>query len=438
MPIAASAHRPRRRTLLVPALALLPALAACGGEAGGGADRGDDAAVAFGALDTLPAPAGAGSAEPNLATAPDGRVWLSWLEPGADSAPALRVASLGAGDTAWSAAHTVVADRTLFVNWADFPSVLPLGEGRLVAHWLQRNGGGRSAYDVRMARSADDGATWSAPVVPHTDGTPTEHGFVALWPAGGDSVAALWLDGRKYAGTGGGHDGHGGGEMTLRAAHLAADGGIGAEQELDARTCDCCQTSAALTSRGPVVVYRDRSAEEIRDISAARFTDGRWSAPTPVHADGWEIAACPVNGPAIAARDERAVVAWFTGAQDTARVRVAFSGDAGATWGAAARADDGTPVGRVDVELLDDGSAALLWLERTGGEGAAVRLRRVAADGTLGPALTVAESQAARSAGFPRMARSGDVLYLSWTEPGTPSRVRVARVHLAAGAADAP
>jgi hypothetical protein len=131
------------------------------------------------------------------------------------------------------------------------------------------------------------------------------------------------------------------------------------------------------------------------------------------------------------------VVAWFTGAQDTARVRVAFSGDAGASWSAPTRADDGEPVGRVDVELLDDGSAAVLWLERTGGEGAAVRLRRVHPDGTLGAPVTIAESAAARSSGFPRMTRSGSWLYLTWTAPGTPARVQVARVPVAGGRAGA-
>ena len=426
-PLAPPARRLVRRRLLH---LVVPALAAC---AAGGDGAGGAAAVAdFGPLDSLPTPAGPRSAEPNLAAAPDGRVYLSWLEPQADSTPALRVASLGAGDTAWSAAHTVAADRALFVNWADFPSVLPLDGGRLVAHWLQRSGTARLAYDVRLASSDDGGATWSAGVVPHRDGTATEHGFVALWPAG-DSVSALWLDGRKYAGAEG-HDGHGGGEMTLRVASLAPDGGLGAERELDARTCDCCQTAAAVTARGPVVVYRDRSAEEIRDIAAVRLVNGAWTAPGMVHADGWEIAACPVNGPAISARGERTVVAWFTGAQDTARVRVAFSGDAGSAWSAPVRADEGDPIGRVDVELLDDGSAAVLWLERTGGEGAAVRLRRVAVDGTLGTPVTVAESAAARSSGFPRMTRAGDWLYLAWTDPGTPSRVRVTRVRLGAAA----
>lgn len=424
----ASPRRPRLQPLL---LALALPLAACDRSAASG-DAGDGAAAAavLGALDTLPSPAGAGAGEPNLATGPDGRVYLSWLEPLADSGHALRFAVLDGG--AWSEPRTIVQGTNFFVNWADFPSLLPLENGALAAHWLQRSGAGRLAYDVRLARSTDGGATWSESAVPHRDGTANEHGFVSLWPAGGDSVAAVWLDGRKYGagGSHGGDDHAAAGEMTLMTAAMAADGAVGAELLLDGRTCDCCQTTMALTARGPVVFYRDRSPDEIRDIAVVRQVDGRWTEPAIVHADAWEIGACPVNGPAAAAEGEQVVVAWFTGARDTAKVHVAFSRDAGATWSPPVRVDDGQPVGRVDALLLDDGSALVSWLERTGGQSAAVRVRQVGADGTLGQAATVTESSAARSTGFPRMTRSGDQLYFAWTEPGTPSRVRAARLPL--------
>jgi hypothetical protein len=414
---------------------LVVALLACGGgDADSGVARGPDApaAVALGALDTaLASPAGAGSAEPNLASDPAGRVYLSWIEPLGGRTHGVRFASAGA-DGRWTEPRTIAADTNLFVNWADFPSLLPLGGGRLAAHWLQRNGGGRGAYDVRVARSSDDGATWSVPATPHRDGTAAEHGFVSMWPtAEGDSLAMVWLDGRAYAAHGGGHDDPGaGGATQLMHTTVAAGGALADERALDARICDCCQTDVAQTARGPLVVYRDRSDAEVRDIGAMRLQDGAWTQPALVHADGWTIGGCPVNGPAVAARGERAVTAWFTGAGDTARVRVAFSDDAGTTWTAPVRADEGDPVGRVDVALLEDGSAAVLWIERTGGSGAAVRLRRVAPDGALGDPVTVAESAAARASGFPRMASGGEWLWLAWTAPGTPSRVRVARVAL--------
>ncbi|MEW5927626.1 MAG: sialidase family protein [Gemmatimonadota bacterium] len=423
-----------RRTLLACALAL-PALASCrgGGDADAAGARASGSAPALAGLREIPSPAAPGSAEPNLAAGDDGRVYLSWIEPAPDSAHALRFAVLEGGR--WSAPRTVASGRDWFVNWADFPSLAVLPGGRLAAHWLQRSGPGRYAYDVRIARSSDGGATWSPGVVPHRDGVPAEHGFVSLW-AEGDSLAAAWLDGRKYAaaegGGGGEGEGHGGETMLMHTA-LAADGGLAAETELDARICDCCQTGQATTSAGPLVVYRDRSPDEVRDVYVVRRVGGRWTEPRPVHADGWKIPACPVNGPQVSARGDDVAVAWFTGARDTARVRVAFSRDAGATWSAPVRVDDGDPAGRVDVELLEDGAALVSWIERTGGGAAEVRARRVSAGGARGAASTVAATGGERASGFPRMARSGGEVVFAWTAPGDPSTVRTARAALGGG-----
>jgi hypothetical protein len=296
-------------------------------------------------------------------------------------------------------------------------------DGRLVAHWLQKTGPGTYAYGVRVSQSSDGGATWSEPLIPHRDSSDTEHGFVTVWSEGPD-VGAVWLDGRKYNTAG--HSPSN--EMMVMTTTIAPDGRLGAETPLDERACDCCQTAVAITSRGPVVAYRDRSADEIRDIYVARRVNDRWTTPVPVHADGWKIAACPVNGPAIAATDERVALAWFTSANDSAKVKIAFSSDAGATFAAPVRVDEGQPAGRVDVALLRDGSALVSWIERTGGDTAEVRVRRVPADGTPAPAITVATSSAARASGFPRMIiRGGDAIF-AWTEPGKPSAIRLAKL----------
>lgn len=113
-------------------------------------------------------------------------------------------------------------------------------------------------------------------------------------------------------------------------------------------------------------------------------------------------------------------------------VKVVFSGDAGATFGQPIRVDDGTPVGRVDVLMLADGSALVSWIERTA-KGGEVRVRRIRRDGSLNPATTVAASSVARASGFPQMARGGNEIIFAWIDPGTPSRVRTAAGRLVAG-----
>ena len=383
----------------------------------------DGDTVTIGPIDTLASPAAQGSGEPNLARGPDGRVYLSWLEPSGDSAHALRFATLQ--DDAWSAPRTIAQRPDFFVNWADFPSLVPLSERMLAAHWLQRSGSARYAYEVRIAQSADGGETWSEPLVPHRDGTATEHGFVSLFPIR-DSLGAIWLDGRNFARAAKGESAN----MMLLMTTVGLAGGSGAERIVDERVCDCCQTSLAIASSGPLVVYRDRLEGEIRDISIARWSDSGWSRGTVVHADDWKIDACPVNGPAIAAAGDRVAVTWFTNARDSARVYLAMSTDAGVTFAPPTRIDDGNPVGRVDVELDEHGGAIVSWMEFTSDQQADVRVRRVDAQGTPGTAVIVARTSGARASGFPRMVARGDDLLFAWTEAGTPSRIRVARARL--------
>ena len=387
-------------------------------------DRAPDAA----GLTPLPSPAGPRSGEPFLAGDAAGAVHMTWIEQTDDSTHAVRYARLD-GET-WSTPSTVVERRDLFVNWADYPSVIATPSGRLLVHWLQRSGAGRYAYDVRIAQSADSGKTWSNGSVLHTDRGAGEHGFVALWLAPNDSVGAAWLDGRHMKPAAAGEDGHGGGAMSLQSVTSASTGALGAERPIDLRTCDCCQVAATVTASGPVIAYRDRTDDEIRDIAVVRQVGGKWTSPTIVHADGWRIEACPVNGPALASRGDTVAIAWFTGAQDTARVHVAFSVDGGQRFAAPVRVDGGTPAGRVGITLDENGDAIVSWLERVPPEDAEVRVRRVPRAGTLGAPMTLTRTRAARAAGFPRIVRRGDALLAAWTVPGDSARVMVGRLSL--------
>lgn len=370
-------------------------------------------------------PAGPGSGEPNLAVAPDGRVLLSWIEPAGEGRHRLRYSGLEGGGS-WSSPRTIAEGAGWFVNWADFPALTALPDGTLFAHWLVKSGPSTYAYDVQVSSSRDGGGTWSGPVVPHRDGTQTEHGFVSMTPWSGSEMGLVWLDGRKTAGAGPSDHGHTAAEMSLVHTTVGRDGRLGAETVLDGRVCDCCQTDIARAADAVVVVYRDRSDKEVRDMSVVRFAGGRWSAPRALAADGWEINGCPVNGPAAAAEGPTVAVAWFTAAGDTPKVKLAFSGDSGATFGDPLPVDDGRPLGRVDVVLLDADTALVSWLEQGEKGAATLRLRRVARDGSRGDAATVAVSTGARSSGFPRMARSGGRVVLAWRDAAEPPRVRTA------------
>lgn len=379
-----------------------------------------------GAPTLLETPAAPGAALPRLSVDPDGMAWLSWVEP-KDGGHALRFSALG--PEGWTPVRTAAAGSDWFVNWADFPSVIHLGAGRLAAHWLRKVEGGPYAYHVQMSLSDDGGAHWSAPLTPHADASPTEHGFVSLF-ARDAGVGAVWLDGRHTgADSAAGHDhdghGHGSGAMTLRAGGLDWSGARLPETELDDSTCDCCPTAVAEVPGGVVVVYRDRAPGEIRDIRATTLGPDGWSASVPVGEDGWEMPACPVNGPAVAARDSRVAAAWFTAAGGTPSIRLAFSADGGRHWGAPMTVADGAVLGRVAVVMPDADSAVVSWLEQSRTR-AEIRFRRLDADGRAGPSYKLAATVAARSSGFPQMALHGDRLLFAWTAVGEPSMVRAA------------
>ena len=359
-------------------------------------------------------PTGPGSASPDLRIAPDGQLLLSWLQMDGKDAHRFLFAAADRHGTWQHAPRVIVDDRPLFANWADTPHIIATRDGALWAHWLQRTGKRGGAYDVVLARSTDQGRSWSAGIKVNDDGAEAEHGFATLWPEGDDRIGIAWLDGRHTGGHGHG-DHHGGGAMTLRTAIFDAALTRSSESELDASTCDCCQTASAVAGGAPMLAWRDRTEDEIRDIVVARREGGTWPPPRPVHDDNWQIAGCPVNGPAMAARDGRALIAWYTGANDIPSVRIA-TGD-GAHFGAMHEVDSGPAVlGRVAV-ALDAKQAWVAWLREEAGV-QTVMLSRYAPDLTREmERIDVAKLRArGRASGFPKLVSAGDAAWLVWTD----------------------
>jgi hypothetical protein len=321
----------------------------------------------------------------------------------------------------WSTPRTVASGRPFVTHDSVQPVVTLLGDGSLVACWtenrqLRANDPAKDvwdAVDIYFNVSRDGGKMWTTPAALHRDMSDCEHSYAAVAPLADDQIAAVWLDGR---------------DKTYAARHSVIKTGAraaiqsGEETVLDGDVCTCCPTAMARTDEGLVVAYRDHTGET-RDISYVRFAQGRWSEPQPLHHDGWKINGCPVNGVDLDAVGRRVAAAWFTAANDQLQVKIAFSIDAGASFGVPVRVDAGRPVGRAAVALTPDGGALIVWVEK-GEKRSRLLARYVGADGKLSAPVLIGQS--AKS--YPRLSRLGDQAMITWTAGGS-ARTAVLSIH---------
>ena len=367
----------------------------------------------------LDTPAAEKSSSYALNAGPDGAIVLSWVDRLSEGGHALRFAELHEDE--WGDARTVASGDGWFVNWIDHPAVVPLSGDRLAAHWLVRVEDRQSdyGYGIRLVFSDDRGATWRPVFEAGGSGVDGYAGFVAYAQvAGGFEMAYL-------SSMGGAAAGHAEEEprMALRSARFDLNGGLKSDREVDADVCSCCTTAMAGTAANPFLTFRDRREGEFRDISFARLEKDRWTASELVHRDGWHIRGCPTNGPALASGGGGPAVAWFTAAGGESRVLAAFWNIGEQRFDVPIRVDDGSPRGWAGVAALEDGAAAVSWVERSEAGTFELRVRRVARKGSTGTSHSVAPVPAGRSAvGVPKLVRSNERLIFAWRD----GRVRTA------------
>lgn len=402
---------------------------------------------------TVQLPVGENSGQPYLAV--QGSVlWMSWMETDAKGQTGLRLSALE--NETWSPPKTVATGKNWFVNRADFPSFALLDGQKMAAFHYEMNPQSllESDYQSLFSLSKDGGQTWSlAPQLEAAHGTSRQ--FISLMPYDASRFFAVWLDNRNHIKAlqtkhsnktaaqaqrsdlgvpvqtvhqGESHE-DGEADTMLWGGFLNMEGGLEGATALDARTCDCCTLAATRTKSGVLVAYRDRSKEEIRDISFVRLENGTWTAPQPISKDAWKIKGCPVNGPALASKEEMVAAAWFTESPKP-KVQLAFSKNDGKQFSPPLLISDQRPSGSVSVVWLKDRSALVSWLE-SGDGGGNLYLRRVWQDGKMGTAQKVTNIGAKRG-GLPKLAVLGNTLYIAWTqiEQGRASYVKMLKTNL--------
>ena len=347
------------------------------------------------------------NAQPNLVSY-NGSLSLSWISSKEENKAFLNYSQYKKGR--WIKPQVIASGSDWFVNWADFPAHA-INQDLIITSHLKKSASGRYTYDVILNLQKLSGEKIKENFLLNTDGVEAEHGFVSIMANNEKGFFITWLDGRNTIGKKleGDHK-----PMTIRFAEITDKGDVIKESELDASTCDCCQTSIAITNDGPIVVYRDRSEEEVRDIYSVKNINGTWEKPNAVHDDGWIINGCPVNGPKVAVNSKNLAVSWFTVSNNHPLVNVSFSKNNGNSFGAPLKVNDHDAIGRVDVAFLNDEEVIVSYME-VDDIGTYLRIKKVSFDGKISEPITISKIDGGRNTGVPQLEIIDSEIFIVWT-----------------------
>ena len=347
------------------------------------------------------------NAQPSLVSN-DGSLALTWISSNEDEKATLNFSQLKDGE--WTNSQEVATGSDWFVNWADFPTHAISGN-LILTSYLEKSASGNYTYDVILSLQKLSGEKIIEDFVLNTDGIEAEHGFVSIVAKNNEGFYVTWLDGRNTVENDqdGNHK-----PMTIRFAEITNSGDVINEIELDSSACDCCQTSITYSDKGPIVVYRDRSEKEVRDIYVTRNVNDIWETPIPVHNDGWVIYGCPVNGPKVVSNSNNIAVSWFTVIDGKPRVNLSFSESYGDSFGDPIKINDYDAIGRVDVAFLNDQEVLVSYMEGDY-DSTYLRIKKVSIDGKVSEPITISKIDGGRNTGVPQLEILNNEVFLVWT-----------------------
>ena len=347
------------------------------------------------------------NAQPNLVSS-NGSLSLSWISSKEENKASLNYSQYVEGR--WIKPQVIASGSDWFINWADFPAHA-INQDLIITSHLKKSASGTYTYDVVLNLQKLSGEKIKEDFLLNTDGVEAEHGFVSIIANNKKGFFITWLDGRNTIEKklDGDHK-----PMTIRFAEITDKGDVIKESELDSSTCDCCQTSIAITNDGPIVVYRDRGEKEVRDIYSVKNINGTWEEPNAVRDDGWIINGCPVNGPKVAVNSKDLAVAWFTVSNENPLVNVSFSKNNGNSFGAPLKVNDHDAIGRVDVSFLNDEEVIVSYME-VDDIGTYLRIKKVSFDGKISEPITISKIDGGRNTGVPQLEIIDSEIFIVWT-----------------------
>jgi hypothetical protein len=306
--------------------------------------------------------------------------------------------------------------------------------------WCSKAG---SAVRIRAARARAGASNFGPAITVHAENLPGARGWASLARDAEGNAHVVWLDGRNALRPPTGSLAAGDHSAMARGMRQDIFHAIwrpdGSHEEVTVATdvCFCCKTAVATAPGGVLyVAWRHIYPTNLRDIAVAHSSDGgkTFSAPVRVSEDGWEIAGCPDDGPALAV-DAAGVlhVVWPTmvaGAHPVKGIFYSSSADGGRTFARRQRIDEAEGGAAHPQIAAGDGRVAIVWDEA--GTSRRACLREVSTDRTRSggtPGLGPIEILSAGPAVYPAIAATPSALVAAWTETAAGgSEIRVRRI----------
>jgi len=262
---------------------------------------------------------------------------------------------------------------------------------------------------LRLAKSADDGRTWTAPVTIASDSAFGTRNFHALHVGGDGSLYVAWLESSQ------------GKSKTFLTRSTDAGSTWTPPVLADTnQSCPCCRTAIATGRDGTLyLAWRTVFPGNVRDVVVARSEDhgATWTTPVRVHADNWVFDGCPHAGPSVQVDSAGAVhIAWWTGKQGAAGVFYARSTDRATTFAApvALGAAEFSAPAHAQLALGTEGTVVVVWDDGTVKTPKVVM--RVSHDNGVSFGPTTLVSAEGRAATFPVLALAEKELTVAWSE----------------------
>jgi hypothetical protein len=300
------------------------------------------------------------AAEPALAAASDGGVYVTWIEH-RDQQADVMFAHIGPDSKTPETAIRVNPEAGNATAWrGDPPTIAVAPDGTIYVGWTSRvKAPSGHAANIVLSASRDGGKSFAKPVKVNDDQKPAVHGMHSLAVGADGHVYVAWLDERNIpqpepSAKPGGHHHH---TESNREVFVTSsvDGGrtFAPNQRAAVDVCPCCKTAIAVgTDRRVYLAWRQVLQGDFRHISVASSIDGAqtFSSPVIVSDDQWALNGCPVSGATLSAGTNGILnVLWYAeGQKGKPGLYTSQSNDGGRTFSprelVAASSAHGTPV----------------------------------------------------------------------------------------------